>query len=63
MEGLTLSRILPDILKDMDKKQFAVAGKSILQAIAYLLHIALVALDNGNNWISFFADFKKKGLI
>ena len=60
MEGFTLKRILPDVLGDLDAKQFAVAGKSTEHAITYLLHLALEALDSGHCWIRlFFADFKK----
>ena len=40
LEGFTLARIYKTTLSDLDKKQFAVAGKSIEQALVYLLHIA-----------------------
>ena len=60
MEGFTLTRILPIILPQLDNKQFAVAGKSTEQAIVYILHLALEALDNGNCSLRlFFADFSK----
>ena len=53
LEGFTLARIYKPILSDLDKKQFAVAGKSTEQALVYLLHIALEALDKGNCSVSF----------
>ena len=59
-EGFTLSRILPSILDKLDNNQFAVQGKSTDQALVYLLHLALEALDRGNCSIRlFFADFRK----
>ena len=36
MEGLTLSRLAPAVLADLDAKQFATPGKSTEQAIAYI---------------------------
>ena len=61
MEGFTLTRILPTILPQLDNKQFAVAGKSTEQAIVYILHLALEALDKGNCSLRlFFADFSKR---
>jgi hypothetical protein len=60
MEGFTLTRILPTVLPQLDNKQFAVAGKSTEQAILYILHLALEALDKGNCSLRvFFADFCK----
>ena len=60
LEGLTLERIYKPILSDLDKKQFAVAGKSTEQALVCLLHIALEALDKENCSVRFFfADFRK----
>ena len=60
MEGFTLTRILPTILPQLDNKQFVVAGKSTEQAIVYILHLALEALDKGNCSLRlFFADFSK----
>ena len=39
---------------------YAVAGKSTEQALVYLLHLALEALDRGGCYLRlFFADFKK----
>ena len=60
MEGLTLARILPSIISHLDNKQFAMAGKSTQQAIVYILHLALEALDKGGCTLRlFFADFRK----
>ena len=60
MEGLTLSRLAPSVLADLDAKQFATPGKSTEQAIAYILHLVLENLDRGNcSARLFFADFRK----
>ena len=60
LEGFTSSRILPSILDQLDKKQFAVLGKSTEQALVYLLHLAFEALDRGHCYVRFFfADFCK----
>ena len=60
MEGLTLARILPSIISHLNNKQFAMAGKSTQQAIVYILHLALEALDKGGCTLRlFFADFRK----
>ena len=60
MEGLTLSRLAPSVLADLDAKQFATPGKSTEQAIAYILHLVLENFDRGNCSVRlFFADFRK----
>ena len=60
MEGFTVTRIMPSIVSQLDKKQFAMAGKSTQQAIVYMLHLALEALDKGSCAVRFFfADFRK----
>lgn len=60
LESFTLSRILPKLLPKVDSKQFAAAGRSTDQALVFLLHLALEALDRGNYTIRFFfADFRK----
>ena len=60
MEGFILNGILPTILPQLDNKQFAVAGKSTEQAIVYILHLALEALDRGSCSLRlYFADFCK----
>ena len=63
MEGLTLTRSLPGIYKDLDCKQFAAAGMSTQHATAYVLHLVLEALDSGDSGSCsarlFFADFRK----
>ena len=44
----------------LDRKRFAAVGRSTDQALVFLLHLALEALDRGNCSIrSFFADFRK----
>ena len=60
LEGFTLARVYPSIVGNLDRNQFAVAGKSTEQALVYLLHLALEALDRGGCYLRlFFADFKK----
>ena len=60
MESFTLVRLLPVLLDKLDLKQFALSGRSTSQALVYLLHLALDALDKGNCALCFFfADFKK----
>ena len=41
MEGLTLSRLAPAVLADLEAKQFATPGNSAEQGIAYILHLVL----------------------
>ena len=53
MEGFTVTRIMPSIVSQLDKKQFAMAGKSTQQAIVYMLHLALEALDKGGCAVRF----------
>ena len=61
LESFTLSRILPKLLSKLDSKQFAAAGRSTDQALVFLLHLALEALDRDNCtiWL-FFANFRKR---
>ena len=60
LKGSTLARVYPSIVGNLNRNQFAVAGKSIEQALVYLLHPALEALDKGGCYLRlFFADFKK----
>ena len=60
MESFTLARLLSVLLDKLDLKQFALSGRSTTQALVYLLHLALEALDKGNCALCFFfADFKK----
>ena len=59
LEGPTLVRILLLLLTKLDSLQFAVAGKSKVQAVVYLpvLHLAL---DKGNCSVRFFfTDFSE----
>ena len=59
LEGFTLARVYPSIVGNLDRNQFAVAGKSTEQALVYLLHLALEALDSGGCYLRLFiADFK-----
>ena len=54
LEGFTLARVYPSIVGNLDRNQFAVAGKSIEQALVYLLRLALEALDRGGWYVRFF---------
>ena len=48
------------IVGNLNRNQFAVAGKSTEPALVYLLHLALEALDRGGCYLRlFFANFKK----
>ena len=59
LEGFTLARVYPSIVGNLDRNQLAVAGKSTEEALVYLLHLALEALDRGGCYLRlFFADFK-----
>ena len=63
LEGLTLARVQPSIVGNLDRNQFVVAGKSTVQALVYLLHLALEALDRGGCYLRLiFANFFKKVL-
>ena len=58
--GFTLARVYPSIVRNLDRNQFAVAGKTTEQAFVYLLHLALEALDRDGWYLRlFFADFEK----
>ena len=60
MESFTLTRIMPSIVNKLDNKQFATAGKSTQQAIVFILHLAVEALDRGGCAVRFFfAEFRK----
>ena len=59
LERFTLARVYPSIVRNLDRNQFAVAGKSTEQALVYLLHLAVEALDSGGCYLTLFiADFK-----
>ena len=60
LEGFPLARAHPSIVGNLDRNQFAVAGKSTEQAVVYLLHLALQALNRAGYYLRlFFADFIK----
>ena len=59
-EGFTLTRIMPLIVNQLYHKHFSIAGKSTQQAIVYILHLALDALDNVGCAVRFFFfDFRE----
>ncbi|CAB3994355.1 RNA-directed DNA polymerase from mobile element jockey-like [Paramuricea clavata] len=60
MEGFMLQSLMSKVGLKLDPKQFALPGKSITQALVYLLHLIHAALDQGHCSVRiFFADFKK----
>ena len=60
LEGFTLARVYPSVVGNLSRNHFAVAGKSTEQALVYLLHLALEALDRDGCYLRLFvADFKK----
>ena len=59
MEGFTIDAMIPQVIDQLDIKQFALPNNSTFHALVYL-HEILAALDNGHNSIRmFFADFRK----
>ncbi|CAB4019420.1 Hypothetical predicted protein [Paramuricea clavata] len=60
MERFTINSLMPQVIDQLDPKQFALPNKSTTHALVYLLHQILAALDSGHNFIRlFFADFRK----
>ena len=62
MESFTLARLQPVLLDKLDLKQFALSGRSTTQALVYLLHLALEALDKETARYVSFLQISKKGL-
>ena len=52
LEGFTLARVYLSLVGSLGRNQFAVAGKSTEQALVYLLHLALEALDRGGWYLT-----------
>ena len=63
MESFTLVRLLPVLLDKLDLKQFALSGRSTSQALVYLLHLALDALDKETVRYVSFLQISEKVLI
>ena len=60
MEGFTLEPLLADIGDQIDPYQFAMKGRSTIQALVFLLHNVLETLDRGGSSARvFFANFSK----
>ena len=60
MEGFVLESLTSEVGHKFDPKQFVRPTKSTTQALVYILHLILSALDRGQCSIRiFFADFKK----
>ena len=61
LECFILARVYPSFVGNLNRSQFVVVGKSTEQALVYILHLALEALDRGGCYLRlFFADFKKR---
>ena len=61
LEGFALAGVYPSIVGNLNRNQFAVAGKSTEQALVYLLHPALQALYRGGCYLRLFLVILKKG--
>ena len=60
MEGFTRSRLIAQIAKNLDPRQYAREGHSTTDALIYLLQAIHEAIDSGNCGARiFFADFSK----
>lgn len=60
MESFALESLISDIGDKIDPYQFAIKGRSTTQALVFLLHNVLEALDRGGCSVrAFFADFSK----
>ena len=60
MERFTINSLMPQVIDQLDPKQYALPNKSTTHALVYLLHHIFAALYSGHNSIrSFFADFRK----
>ena len=62
MEIFTINSLMPQVIDQLDPKQFAVPNKSTTHTLVYLLHqiFAALVLDSGYTSIRlFFADFRK----
>ena len=60
LEGFTLESLMPQVIDQLDIKQFALPKKSTTHALVYVLHQILAALHSRHNSIRlFFADFMK----
>ena len=60
LEGFTLRSLFKDVSSKLDHLQFAVAGKSTTEALIFVLHVILEALDKGDCLARlFFSDFSK----
>ena len=51
LEGFILARVYPSIVGNLNRSQFVVVGKSTEQALVYILHLALEALDRGGCYL------------
>ena len=60
IEIFTINSLMPQVIDQLDPKQFALPNKSTTHTLVYLLRQIVTALDSGHNSIRlFFADFRK----
>ena len=60
-EGFTLAPLFNQVIDKIDRKQFALLGRSTTHALVYLLLCILEALDNGHCYARIlFTDFSKR---
>ena len=60
MEIFTINSLMPQVIDQLDPKQFALPNKSTTHTLVDLLHQIVTALDSGyNSTRLFFADFRK----
>ena len=60
LEGFSAKSLLSCVWDKLDRKQFALPGRSTTQALVYLLHTILESIDGGEMYVRmFFSDFSK----
>ena len=60
LEGFSANYPLMCFWDKLDSKQFALPGRSTMQALVYLLHTILESVDGGEMYVRmFFSDFSK----
>ena len=60
LEGFSAESLITGVFNKLDNKQFALPGRSTTQALIFLVHTILEALDTCGRYIRiFFSDFNK----
>ena len=60
LEGFSAESLITGVFNKLDNKQFALPGRSTTQALIFLMHTILEALDTCGRYIRiFFSDFNK----